>query len=45
MVVELIDALAAGNEVKSVAGETVRPAKDIAYETATAGLDLPHEDG
>lgn len=42
-VVEMIDALAAGKDVKSVAGETVRPAKDIAYETATAGLGLPHE--
>ncbi|MPZ68887.1 MAG: NADH-quinone oxidoreductase subunit NuoE [Actinobacteria bacterium] len=42
-VVEIIDSLAAGKDVKSVAGETVRPAKDIAFETATAGLDLPHE--
>lgn len=42
-IVEIIDSLAAGNDVRSVAGEKVKPATDIAYETATAGLSLPHE--
>jgi NADH-quinone oxidoreductase subunit E len=36
--VEIVDKLARGDEVRSVRGEAVKSAKEIAHETATAGL-------
>jgi NADH-quinone oxidoreductase subunit E len=36
--VEIVDKLASGDEVRSVRGEVVKSAKEIAHETATAGL-------
>lgn len=40
-IVALIDSLATGKEVKSVAGQTVKTSTEMAYETAAAGLGLP----
>lgn len=37
----LVDKLRAGEEVRSVRGEAVRTATEIAHETATAGVVLP----
>jgi NADH-quinone oxidoreductase subunit E len=42
--VKLVDDLAAGAEVRSVQGEPVKSSKEIAYETALAGLAHPHGD-
>lgn len=39
--VELVDRLKSGGEVRSVAGEPVKPAAEISYEIATAGLRTP----
>jgi NADH:ubiquinone oxidoreductase subunit E len=39
--VELLDRLAAGEEVRSVRGEPVKSSKEISYETATTGLRIP----
>ncbi len=44
-VVAIIDRLAAGDEVTSVRGETIKTAKEIAYETAVTGLRVPKEEG
>ena len=40
-IVALIDSLASGKAVTSVAGDPVKSSKAIAYETAAAGLGLP----
>lgn len=39
--VEIVDKLARGDGVESVRGEPVKTAKEISYETATAGLHRP----
>jgi NADH-quinone oxidoreductase subunit E len=39
--VEIVDALKGGGEIRSVAGEPVKTAKEISYETATVGLRSP----
>lgn len=40
-IVKLIDELAAGRRVRSVRGEEVQTAKEVARETAIAGLQVP----
>jgi NADH-quinone oxidoreductase subunit E len=40
-VVEIVERLRKDEEVSSVAGHTVKTAKEISYETATAGLRSP----
>ena len=40
-VIELIESLRAGDEVKSVRGETIKRSREISYEIATAGLRVP----
>jgi NADH-quinone oxidoreductase subunit E len=40
-VIEIIEKLRGGGDVLSVAGESVKTAKEISYETATAGLRIP----
>ncbi|MGH2748027.1 MAG: NAD(P)H-dependent oxidoreductase subunit E [Actinomycetota bacterium] len=39
--VELVEQLARGDEVRSVRGEPIKPAKEISFETALAGVRLP----
>jgi NADH-quinone oxidoreductase subunit E len=39
--VELVEKLRRGDQVRSVRGEPVRTAREVAYETATVGLDTP----
>jgi NADH-quinone oxidoreductase subunit E len=43
--VEIVEALKTGGEIRSVAGEPVKTAKEISYETATAGLRSPGSAG
>ncbi|MQA99440.1 MAG: NADH-quinone oxidoreductase subunit NuoE [Actinobacteria bacterium] len=43
--VEIADKLTGGDEVRSVAGERVKTAREISYETATAGLRSPGSAG
>jgi NADH-quinone oxidoreductase subunit E len=40
---ELVDKLERGEEVRSVAGEPVKTARDISYEIAAAGVAFPRE--
>lgn len=40
-VVELVESLRAGEEVRSVRGETIKKSRAISYEIATAGLRVP----
>jgi NADH-quinone oxidoreductase subunit E len=40
--VEIVDKLAGGEPVLSVAGQPLKTSREISHETATAGLRLPH---
>lgn len=40
-VIELIESLRTGDEVRSVRGETIKTSREISYEIATAGLRVP----
>jgi NADH:ubiquinone oxidoreductase subunit E len=43
--VNLVERLAAGEEIRSARGEVVKPSKEASYETATTGLRVPGSAG